>query len=211
MKTEAFIAILARGAGPAPRSAAAKKLTLAAGAGLLASSGLALRFIGPIPAAMLLGSALWIKLVYAIALAGAAGWATARLSRPIARLSAPRQAVIGVIAAMALLGSAYVLSAPEGKRVAAMLGKTWFSCPWNVVFLSLPALACILWAVRSLAPTRPRLAGLVAGLFAGALGAAGYAFACLELSPTFVSIWYSLGIGMTALIGAALGPYVLRW
>ena len=56
-----------------------------------------------------------------------------------------------------------------------------------------------------------RAATAIARLFAGALGAAGYALACTETSPGFVAAWYSLGIGLTAALGAIVGPRVLRW
>ena len=42
-------------------------------------------------------------------------------------------------------------------------------------------------------------------------GAFGYALSCTELSPAFVAIWYSLGIGLAGALGAALGPWTLRW
>jgi hypothetical protein len=43
------------------------------------------------------------------------------------------------------------------------------------------------------------------------LGASGYALACPEASPAFVAVWYSLGVLLTGLLGAALGPRLLRW
>ena len=82
---------------------------------------------------------------------------------------------------------------------------------WAVFVLSLPALAAALWAVRGLAPTRPRATGLAAGLLADAAGAAGYALACVEPSTLFIAISYTLGIGLCGALGAALGPRVLRW
>jgi hypothetical protein len=48
-------------------------------------------------------------------------------------------------------------------------------------------------------------------LFAGALGAFGYALACDELALPFVAAWYTLGVLLTAGLGALLGPRVLRW
>jgi hypothetical protein len=80
-----------------------------------------------------------------------------------------------------------------------------------VLALSLPALAAALWAVRGLAPTRPRTAGFAAGLLAGSVGAIGYALSCAEASPAFVALWYTLGIALTGAVGAVLGPRVLRW
>jgi hypothetical protein len=119
--------------------------------------------------------------------------------------------LVVVVAAMALLGVFAVVAAPSGERMAAVLGHSWSRCPFNVLALSLPALGGALWALRGLAPTRPRAAGLAAGLFAGGLGACGYALACTELSPAFVAVWYSLGIGLSGALGAALGPSTLRW
>jgi hypothetical protein len=68
-----------------------------------------------------------------------------------------------------------------------------------------------LWALRGLAPTRPRAAGLAAGLLAGAIGAFAYALACHEVSVAFVALWYSLGIALSGALGALLGPRLLRW
>lgn len=211
MKTDTLIDLLARGAGPAPRAVAARRLVPAAALGLLLSVALALALIGPIPAAMVATPAPWIKLAYAAAIAASAGWWTARLSRPVARLALPRRAVLAAFGAMALLGAGALLALPAGQRLAALLGHSWSSCPWNVLALSLPALAGALWALRGLAPTRLRAAGFAAGLLAGAVGAAGYALSCDETAPAFIAVWYSLGIAATGLLGALIGPRVLRW
>jgi hypothetical protein len=80
-----------------------------------------------------------------------------------------------------------------------------------VLALSLPALAAALWALRDLAPTRPRAAGAAAGLLAGSIGAIGYALHCPEAAIAFVAAWYTAGIALTGALGAALGPRVLRW
>ncbi len=211
MKTDELIDLLARGAGPAPTALAARRLAPAAGLGVAASAMLALGLFGPIPSALYGSAAPWIKLVYAASLAIAAAWLTAQLARPVARLVVPRRAVLAVFAAMGAVGLAALLGAGPGERVTALLGHSWSTCPWNVLALSLPALACLLWAVRGLAPTRPVAAGFAAGLFAGALGAFGYSLSCPEVSPAFVALWYSLGIGLTGIVGALLGPRVLRW
>ena len=211
MKTDSLIAFLAQGAGPAPRAVAARRLVPAAALGLLLSAMAALWLFGPIPQAMLATPAPWIKMAYAAALAGAAGWLTARLARPVARLSLPRGTVLAVVGAMLLLGGAALLNTPAPERAAALMGHSWYSCPFNVLGVSLPALALALRAVRGLAPTQPRAAGFAAGLFAGAVGAFGYALSCVEASAGFVAVWYSLGVLLTAALGALLGPRVLRW
>lgn len=211
MRTDAWIALLTRNAGPAPRAVVARRLVPVAAAGLLVSLLLALAWLGPVPAAMFHTPAPWIKLAYAGALAIAAGWLTAGLSRPVARLAGPGRAVLGVLLSMAALGSLAWWASPADQRWTGLMGHSWRSCPINVLALSLPALAGGLWAVHGLAPTRPRAAGFAAGLLAGAVGAFGYAFACEEASPAFVAAWYTLGILLTGALGALLGPRVLRW
>lgn len=211
MKTDTLIDLLARGAGPAPRALAARRLSPAALGGLVLSTGLALALFGAIPAAMFATAVPWSKMAYAAALALAAGWLTARLSRPAAPLARPRLATLAVVLAMAALGLVSFLAAPAGTRLQALLGNSWLSCPWTVLMLSLPALAAALWAVRGLAPTRPRAAGFAAGVLAGSVGAFGYALSCPEASLAFVSVWYTLGIALTGGMGALLGPKVLRW
>ena len=110
-----------------------------------------------------------------------------------------------------MLGGLAYVAEPAGDGMVGLLGHSWASCPWIVLGLSLPGLAGALWALRGLAPTRPRLAGLAAGLLAGSWGALGYALACTEEALSFVALWYTLGIGLTGALGAALGPRALRW
>lgn len=211
MKTDSLIHLLARGAGAAPRAVAARRLAPAALAGTLISGALALAMFGPLPMAMYASAVPWMKMGYAAALALVAGWLTAKLARPVARLGTARRAVISVIAAMGLLGATSLLLTPPGERMEALLGHSWFACPWNVLALSLPALGGAMWAVRGLAPTRPRAAGFAAGLLSGAMGAFGYALSCPEASPAFVAVWYTVGILLTASLGALVGPRLLRW
>ncbi|MBK8838593.1 MAG: DUF1109 family protein [Hyphomonadaceae bacterium] len=83
--------------------------------------------------------------------------------------------------------------------------------PWLIFALALPGLAATLRAMRGFAPTRTALAGAAAGLLAGGVSATVYGLHCDENAAAFVAVWYSLGIGMTAVAGAILGPRVLRW
>jgi hypothetical protein len=211
MKTTELIDILATDAGPAPHAVAARRLAPALALGVLASALAALLAFGAIPAALWSDPAPWIKLAYAGGLAAGAVWLTARLGRPVARTRAPLTVLLAVGTVMALLGVLALVTTPAGERLSAVLGHSWARCPFNVLLLSLPALAGTLWALRGLAPTRPRAAGLAAGLLAGGVGALGYALSCTELSPAFVAVWYSMGIGLAGGLGAMLGPWLLRW
>lgn len=75
----------------------------------------------------------------------------------------------------------------------------------------MPTFAAVFWAARGFAPTRPRLAGAAAGLFASALATIAYCVHCPEMSPAFWSIWYAIGMLLPAALGAWLGPRLLRW
>ena len=87
MNTSELIESLARGAGPAPRFPASRRLGRAAGAGLLVSVVLCVTVFVPIPRDMLATPAPWIKLAYTGALGATAWWLVVRLSRPVARSS----------------------------------------------------------------------------------------------------------------------------
>lgn len=211
MKTDDLITLLARGAGPAPRLAMAARLVPVALAGVLLSAVLAVGILGAIPAEMYGTPAPWTKLAYAGALAAAGGWLTARLARPVAVLAAPVRATLAAVGLMLVLGLAVLAATPPEQRLTALLGLSWLTCPWGVFLLSLPTLAATLAVLRHLAPTRLTAAGCGAGLFAGAVGAAGYALSCTEDSAAFVAVWYTLGIALSAGLGTLLGPRVLRW
>ncbi len=211
MKTDQLIELLARNAGAAPRAVAARRLVPAAALGFALSALLALSVFHMIPAHLFLTYVPWTKLVYCGALVVAAGWLTARLSRPAASTSQAQAANVAVVSVMAVVGALWLWFTPAEQRMVEVRGHSWLLCPWLIIALSLPALAATLWAVRGLAPTRLRRAGFAAGLLAGAAGACGYALVCTESSPTFVALWYTLGIALTGAIGAALGPRVLRW
>lgn len=212
MNTDAWIDMLARGAGAAPRGATARRLGAAACAGLLASSLLAILILGLLPASAFASGTTWMKLVYTGALAVAAGWMAARAGRPVARMRRPTHTVLAVVLLMVGLGlAALLLDTAPGGRMDVLMGSTALQCPWLVLGLSLPALGLSFWAMRGLAPTQPRMAGFAAGLLAGAVGAFGYSLACPEASVAFVAVWYTLGIALTGLLGALLGSRALRW
>ncbi|WP_088280233.1 DUF1109 domain-containing protein [Ideonella sp. A 288] len=211
MKTSELVALLATGAGPAPRAVVARRLLPVVLAGGALSAALAIGVLGLVPERMLAGQALWTKIAYSAALMLAAGWLASRLARPAAPTGAAWRWVAAVVAVMVLAALAALATMPGAERLRSLLGHSWSICPWTVLALSLPALAGTLWALRGLAPTRPRAAGAAAGLLAGAAGACGYAWACTEESTVFVAAWYTLGIGLTAALGALLGPRALRW
>lgn len=211
MKTDQWIQLLARGAGPAPRGVVPARIGVAVAFGALASAAACLGTLGLNPTLSTMGTGLAIKLAYVLGVLGASAWWLDRAARPAARWHRAAGAVALVAVLMALWAGLTLSAAPDDARAALLLGQSWRSCPWRVAVLSLPACCLAVWALRGLAPTRPRLSGFAAGLFSGSVGALGYALFCPELSPAFVWIWYSLGMLLPAAVGALLGPRLLRW
>jgi hypothetical protein len=213
METEELIRSLAADVRPVRRHAAYGRVMLGLLGGGVISLGLVAWTLGVRPdldvAAR--GFTLWMKWVYAASLGVVAVAAVLRLGRPEAgRLRGLWALGVPVL----LLGG---ISIGELARAAPtdwpglLLGQSWRSCPWLVAMLSVPILAGLAWAFRRLAPTRLRAAGAMAGLAAGAWSAWLYCLHCPEVSAVFVLVWYTLGIALAGVLGAVLGPRLLRW
>lgn len=211
MKTDELIHLLASSAGPAPDGVVRQRVGTALLAGVAASALACIATLGLNPALAAMGPALAVKLLYALGVLGAAAWWLSRVARPAASGRWAAIALAGVVALMTTWATLVLVEAPTGGRVAMLLGQSWGPCACRVAALALPATALAFWALRGLAPTRPRLAGFAAGLLGGAAGALAYALFCSEVSPAFVLLWYSLGMLLPAGVGAWLGPRLLRW
>ena len=106
-----------------------------------------------------------------------------------------------------------LLAHPKAWR-GMLLGATSVSsarCFLCIPFFAAIPLAVLIWALRTGAPTRLERCGAIAGIVAGAVGAAAYAFNCSSDSVPFVAFWYGAAIALCAFIGAQLGPRLLRW
>ena len=55
------------------------------------------------------------------------------------------------------------------------------------------------------------LAGACAGLMAAAVGALVYALHCPEVEAPFLAVWCVLGLLIPTVVGALIGPKLLRW
>jgi hypothetical protein len=152
----------------------------------------------------------WAKLAYSFAIAAIGFWLVERAGRPGAGMTRPALVLALPLLAITLL-AALQMSAPGADIPLLVMGHSSRVCAFNVLIVALPTLAAAFWALRRLAPTRLTLAGAGAGLLAGAAGALVYCFHCNEEAAPFIAIWYTLGIGVTAALGALLGRHVLRW
>jgi len=80
-----------------------------------------------------------------------------------------------------------------------------------IPLMSLPLLIASLIGLRHGAPTRPAVAGAIAGLLSAGLAATLYASHCTDDSPLFVMTWYTIAAALVAVVGALLGARVLRY
>jgi hypothetical protein len=153
----------------------------------------------------------WAKVAFAACIASAALIATVRLSRPGVAVGRAWAGLVAPAAIVLVVALTVLWFAPRDARAALLMGHTWRTCSLNIAALSVPGFVAILAVVRSLAPTRLRLSGALAGLLAGAIGTAAYCLRCPETSVPFWATWYLLGIAIPTFAGAVLGQKVLRW
>ncbi|MDR5781542.1 DUF1109 domain-containing protein [Caballeronia sp. LZ065] len=153
----------------------------------------------------------WAKLAFPLAVGIGALLTLTRIGRPGARAGLTWALV--ALPFVAVWGAGWMVfeHAEPAARAAVVFGHTWRTCPFNILLLSVPTFPAAMWAMRSLAPTRLRVAGAVAGLLASATATVVYCLHCPEMSPAFWSVWYAAGMLLPALIGAWLGPRLLRW
>ena len=213
MKTDDLVSMLATGTDAVDAKAPTRRYVIAVGgAALVATVLMALWLdVRPTLARDAIVPMFWVKELFCVTLVIAGLIAVARLSRPGAALVwVPPLAAAPIIAMWLLAAAVLVAADPEG-RIDLIRGVSWTECPYNIVVLSAPVFAAILWAMKGLAPTRLRLAGAAAGFAAGAIGALVYTLHCPELDAPFLAIWYVSGILVPAAFGACVGPRLLRW
>jgi len=133
------------------------------------------------------------------------------LSRPGAAIT---RAAYWLVLAPALVGAAVIAElfvVPAGQWRVVWWGTNVYVCLTFIPLIGLVPLAVMLAALRHGAPSRPGLAGAVAGLLAGGIAATVYAAHCTDDSPLFVATWYSIAIAGLVALGTILGRRVARW
>ncbi|RSZ30424.1 MULTISPECIES: DUF1109 domain-containing protein [unclassified Variovorax] len=213
MKTDDLVAMLANGEVAVPRHRASRRVWLAVLAGLPLS--FAILFIGygvrhDIVQAMF-WPMFWVKVLFPLCIAAAGFVAAERLGRPgVSPRHAWAGAVLPVLGVWALAAIAW-FTVPADERMPSLMGQSWRICAASIGLMALPVFAAALVALKGLAPTRPALAGAASGALAGGVGASVYALHCMELTAPFLAVWYVSGIAVPVLVGALLGPRLLRW
>lgn len=211
MNTDELIKMLAEGEDRPPPRRGAWALILAIAAGLVIAAGLLLSFDMVRPDIGTAMMPVMMKAGFAAAIAAACLPLLVRLARPGRPLGA----------ALALLGGfaicticAFVIAmmgAEPSERMSAFLSGNLPWCVLGVPLLAAPAAALLFWFMRGLAPTNLAGAGAAIGAVSGGVGAMAYAMYCPTDSMGFVTLWYSIAIAFSAVLGAILGARLLRW
>ena len=151
------------------------------------------------------------KFLVMITLAASAFGCVRALSRPGEnwRKAIPYLAVAPALIAMAVVAELFTL--PSDTWSATMVGTNSIVCLTYILLIGLGPLAIFLRALHYNAPTRPALAGAVAGLLAGGIAATFYAAQCTDDSPLFVAAWYTIAIAVLAVLGAVGANRFARW
>jgi hypothetical protein len=213
VKTEDLIQALSAAAEPVANHAPRRRMAPPVLIGIAIAFALASLWLGLAPmnvAAIQPG--FWLKIGYSVALGGLGLTLAARLSRPGSRLDlALAGGAAALIALILIIGVMQLAQTDPESRMPVMLGHSWNLCPWLIVTVGAPIYLAMAVVLRSLAPTRPAMAGAAAGLAAGGIGAAVYALHCPEYAPAFIAIWYTAGIVFSTVLGALVGSKLLRW
>ena len=213
MKTDELVSLLATGTDAVDARAPTRRYIAALAGGTVVATVLMVLWLDvrPTLARDATLPMFWVKELFCIALVAAGVFAAARLSRPGAAVGWVEPLAGAPILAMWLLAVVVLAVAAPEDRIDLIRGVSWTECPYNIAVLSVPVFAAIVWAMRGFAPTHLRRAGAAAGFAAGAIGALAYTLHCPELDAPFLAIWYVAGVLVPTVVGAIVGPRLLRW
>ena len=213
MTTDDLINALARDLRPVSPGALGRLLALALAPGLVLSAALIFFAHGLRPdlSTALHLPAFWVKSFYPLLLALTGIGALMIVARPGGVPRSCGIAALFIYLILVALGLWQLHASPASDYPALIFGiSSWF-CPLIILGAGLPVFAANIWFLRRAAPTHLRLAGFVAGITAGAVGAWTYSWGCIENGLPFVALWYTLGIVLCGILGALTSRSLLRW
>lgn len=213
MKTDELIDMLGTNLEPVKRGELRNTLVVALTVGAVAAICLMLGIFG-VPTDAFGRDYLALKavaLAFTLGLAGAGASFLVSCARPGDAGRKPL-VVIGLLFFAVLSAGLLALALTHPAAWGGMVfGAQWAACLICIPLFAIAPFASLVWALRRGAPTNLVRTGAVMGLVAGALGAAVFAFHHPTGSIPFILIWYGGPIVACALVGAILGPRLLRW
>ncbi len=152
-----------------------------------------------------------LKFAVTLALAIPAITVSLHLSRPEASLNGWAW-LLALPVVLLVAGIAGEMMLPQRlPMLTRLVGNNSPVCVTAIPAMSMPLLAGALIGLRHGAPSRPALAGAVAGLLSAGLAATLYASHCTDDSPLFVATWYTIAAAIVTAVGAFAGRKVLRY
>ena len=151
------------------------------------------------------------KIVVAVVLALSSHRALSALSRPETE---PRDVLPTLIVAPALIAMAVLaelIAVPESTWAARLVGTNSLVCLTFIPLIGIGPLALLLLALRHGASSHPVLSDAAAGLTAGGIAAAFYAWHCTDDSPLFVATWYTTAVAILAIAGGLAARRIIDW
>src|SRR5258705_2618714 len=152
-----------------------------------------------------------LKFAVTLALAIAAIAVSLHLSRPEASLRGFGWLLLAPVGILAAAIGGEMMMPQRLPMMTRLVGQNSSVCMVAIPVLSLPLLAAALIGLRHGAPSRPAVAGAIAGLLSAGLAATLYASHCTDDSPLFVATWYTIATALVTAIGALAGSRVLRF
>jgi hypothetical protein len=152
-----------------------------------------------------------LKFAVTLALAISAIAVSLHLSRPEVSLRGFGWLLLAPVGILAAAIGGEMMMPQRLPMMTRLVGKNSSVCLMAIPAMSLPILAGALIGLRHGAPSRPAVAGAVAGLLSAGLAATLYASHCTDDSPLFVATWYTIATALMAAIGALVGAKLLRY
>ncbi len=213
LKTDDLIGMLATVQRRQPRGVPWATVSAGLAAGLATALLLMAATLGIRPdlTASLNDPVVWLKLGFGALVLLAAGAAAGRLSLPGKGWRGTGIALLLVFITVACWALVDLAGRPVSEWAPCIAGRDWLTCLVAIPLLALPPMLAMSVAMRHLAPTRLELAGTLMGLASGGAAAIAFTLYCQNDTVPFVAVWYGLTLGISALLGRALGPTLLRW
>lgn len=140
----------------------------------------------------------------------ASAWAVLAMASPsVGRHGTAWQ--VALAAALLFPFAALIVAASAGMGDAMAAPETGMICLRMSVMAGFAIAIPIVLHLRRGAPTSPERAGWLTGLASGGLGAFAYGFHCPFNGIIYIGLWYTLAVGICAVIGRLIVPKLIRW
>jgi hypothetical protein len=143
-------------------------------------------------------------------LGSASGFAVLSMASPA--VGKPGQSWKMALAAAALFPLAALILAMTGGGGEAVHNFHYgLDClKFSIIGALATAIPMVFWLRRG-APTSPNRAGWLTGVASGGLGSFAYGLHCPFNDVVYIGLWYTLAVGICAVIGRLIVPRLIRW